>query len=141
MQMNMVSALNSAMDIAMKENDKVVLLGEDIAKDGGVFRVTDGLLEKYGSGRVIDTPLAESGIAGTSIGMALSGLHPIAEMQFAGFMFLAFSQIINHASRYRSRTRSSMSVPVIIRTPVSGGVKTLEHHSDSPEAYYSHIGV
>jgi pyruvate/2-oxoglutarate/acetoin dehydrogenase E1 component len=140
MQMNMVSALNSAMDIAMKENDKVVLLGEDIAKDGGVFRVTDGLLEKYGSGRVIDTPLAESGIAGTSIGMALSGLHPIAEMQFAGFMFLAFSQIINHASRYRSRTRSSMSVPVIIRTPVSGGVKTLEHHSDSPEAYYSHIG-
>ncbi len=140
MQMNMVSALNSAMDIAMKENDKVVLLGEDIAKDGGVFRVTDGLLEKYGSGRVIDTPLAESGIAGTSIGMALSGLHPIAEMQFAGFMFLAFSQIINHASRYMSRTRSSMSVPVIIRTPVSGGVKTLEHHSDSPEAYYSHIG-
>ncbi len=140
MQMNMVSALNNALDIAMQENDKVVLLGEDIGIDGGVFRVTDGLMQRYGSKRVIDTPLAESAIAGTSIGMALSGMHPIAEMQFAGFMFLAFSQLINHASRYRSRTRSTMSVPMVVRTPVSGGVKTLEHHSDSPEAYYSHIG-
>ena len=140
MQMNMVSALNSALDIALKENDKVVLLGEDIAKDGGVFRVTDGLSAKYGTDRVMDTPLAESAIAGASIGMALSGLHPIAEMQFAGFMFEGFAQMINHASRYRARTRSSMSVPMIVRTPVSGGVRTLEHHSDSPEVYYSHIG-
>ena len=138
--MNMVSALNSALDIILGENDKTVLLGEDIAKDGGVFRVTDGLLDKYGPDRVMDTPLAESGIAGTSIGMALAGLHPIAEMQFAGFMFEGFAQMINHASRYRARTRSSMSVPMIVRTPVSGGVRTLEHHSDSPEAYYSHIG-
>ncbi len=140
MQMNMVSALNNALEIILKENDKAVILGEDIGKDGGVFRVTDGLLEKFGENRVIDTPLAESGIIGSSIGMALSGLHPIAEIQFAGFMYLGFSQLINHAARYRTRTRSSMSVPMIVRTPVSGGVKTLEHHSDSPEAYYSHIG-
>ena len=140
MQMNMVSALNSALDIALSEDEKVVLLGEDIAKDGGVFRVTDGLFQKYGGDRVMDTPLAESGIAGVSIGMALAGLRPIAEMQFAGFMFLAFSQLVNHASRYRSRTRSTMSVPMIVRTPVSGGVRTLEHHSESPEAYYSHMG-
>ncbi len=140
MQMNMVSAINNALNIILKENDKAVILGEDIGKDGGVFRVTDGLLDKYGENRVIDTPLAESGIIGTSIGMALSGLRPISEIQFAGFMFLGFSQLINHASRYRTRTRSNISLPMVVRTPVSGGVKTLEHHSDSPEAYYSHIG-
>lgn len=140
MQMNMVSALNNALDIILKENDKALILGEDVGKDGGVFRVTEGLLEKYGENRVVDTPLAESGIIGTSIGMALSGLHPISEIQFAGFMFLGFSQLINHASRYRTRTRSNMSLPMVVRTPVSGGVRTLEHHSDSPETYYSHIG-
>ncbi len=140
MMANMVTALNSALDLVLEENANAVLLGEDIGKDGGVFRVTDGLFEKYGEKRVIDTPLAESGILGTSIGMALSGLHPIPEIQFAGFMFLGFAQMINHASRYRTRTRSSMSVPMVVRTPVSGGVRTLEHHSDSPEAYYSHIG-
>ncbi len=140
MQMNMVSSLNNALEIILKENDKAVLLGEDIGRDGGVFRVTDGLLEKFGENRVIDTPLAESGIIGASIGMALSGLHPIPEIQFAGFMYLGFSQLINHAARYRTRTRSSMTVPMIVRTPVSGGVRTLEHHSDSPEEYYSHIG-
>ncbi len=140
MMANMVGALNNALELIMKENEDVVLLGEDIGKDGGVFRVTEGLIDKFGEGRVIDTPLAESGIIGTSIGMALSGMHPIAEIQFAGFMYLGFAQLINHASRYRSRTRSSFSVPMIVRTPVSGGVRTLEHHSDSPEAYYSHIG-
>ncbi|MGC8479327.1 MAG: alpha-ketoacid dehydrogenase subunit beta [Candidatus Micrarchaeia archaeon] len=140
MQMNMVSALNSALDIILNENDKTLLLGEDIGKDGGVFRVTDGLLKKYGENRVIDTPLAESGIIGTAIGMAISGLRPIPEIQFAGFMYLGFSQLINHASRYRTRTRSNLTVPMVVRTPVSGGVRTLEHHSDSPEAYYSHIG-
>lgn len=140
MQMNMVGALNNALELIMKENDKVVLLGEDVGKDGGVFRVTDGLVEKFGEKRVIDTPLAEDGILGTSIGMALGGLHPIPEIQFAGFMFEGFSQLVNHASRYRSRTRSKMSVPMVVRTPVSGGVKTLEHHSESPEAYYSHMG-
>ncbi|MDE1761597.1 MAG: alpha-ketoacid dehydrogenase subunit beta [Candidatus Micrarchaeota archaeon] len=136
----MVGAINNALDLAMAENPDVVLLGEDIGKDGGVFRVTDGLQAKYGEGRVMDTPLAESVILGSSIGMAMSGLHPVAEIQFAGFMFMGFGQLINHAARYRSRTRSSRTVPMVVRTPVSGGVRTLEHHSDSPETYYSHIG-
>ena len=140
MMANMVTALNNALEQIMKENGKAVLLGEDIGTDGGVFRVTDGLIEKFGEKRVIDTPLAESGIIGTSIGMALSGMHPIPEIQFAGFMFLGFAQLINHATRYRTRTRSAMSVPMVVRTPVSGGVRTLEHHSESPEAYYSHMG-
>ncbi len=140
MKANMVTAINNALDLSMQEDKDIVLLGEDIGKDGGVFRVTDGLQAKYGDKRVIDTPLAESGIIGTAVGMALSGLHPVPEVQFAGFMFLGFSQLINHASRYRARTRSAFSVPMVVRTPVSGGVKTLEHHSDSPEVYYSHIG-
>ncbi len=140
MKANMVTAINNALELSMKENDKIVLLGEDIGKDGGVFRVTDGLQAKFGDRRVMDTPLAESGIIGASIGMALAGLHPVPEVQFAGFMFLSFDQIINHATRYRSRTRSQYTVPMVVRTPVSGGVRTLEHHSESPEAYYSHMG-
>ena len=140
MLVNMVTAINNALELSMKENNDIVLLGEDIGKDGGVFRVTEGLMDKFGEDRVIDAPLAESSIAGTSIGMALAGMHPIAEMQFAGFMYLSFSQIVNHAARYRTRSRSTFKVPMIIRTPVSGGVRTLEHHSESPEALYSHIG-
>ena len=140
MQMNMVSALNNALDLIMRENEDAVLLGEDIGKDGGVFRVTDGLQAKFGEGRVMDTPLAESGIVGLSIGMALAGMHPIAEIQFAGFMYLAFDQLVSHAARYRLRTRSTLKVPMIVRTPASGGVRALEHHSESPEALYSHIG-
>jgi pyruvate dehydrogenase E1 component beta subunit len=140
MNVNMVSAINNALALSMEKDDKIVLLGEDIGKDGGVFRVTDGLLDKFGEKRVVDTPLSESGIIGASIGMAASGLRPVPEMQFAGFMFLAFSQLINHATRMRSRTRGSMKVPMVVRTPVSGGVKTLEHHSESPEEYYSHMG-
>jgi pyruvate dehydrogenase E1 component beta subunit len=136
----MVGALNNALELILKENDKAVILGEDVGKDGGVFRVTDGLIDKFGSNRVIDTPLAESVIIGASIGMAINGMRPIAEIQFAGFMYCGFEQLINHAARYRSRTRSKCTVPMIVRTPVGGGVRTLEHHSDSPEAYYSHIG-
>ncbi|MCL4388110.1 alpha-ketoacid dehydrogenase subunit beta [Candidatus Marsarchaeota archaeon] len=138
--MNMVQAINNALDLAMAEDERVVLLGEDIGKDGGVFRVTDGLIDKYTGNRVIDTPLAESSIIGASIGMAIAGLKPIPEIQFAGFMYLGYAQIVNHAARYRSRTRSNVALPMVIRTPVSGGVKTLEHHSESPEAEYSHIG-
>ncbi len=140
MMINMVSAINSAMDLCMQENKDMVLLGEDIGKDGGVFRVTEGLMAKYGEDRVIDTPLAESSIVGAAIGMALSGLHPVPELQFAGFMYLSFAQLVNHAARYRARTRSAMSLPIIIRTPVSGGVRTLEHHSESPEAFFAHPG-
>lgn len=140
MKANMVNAINNALSLAMDNDKNIVLLGEDIGKDGGVFRVTDGLQQKFGDQRVIDTPLAESGILGVSIGMALAGLRPIPEIQFAGFMYLGFDQLINHASRYRSRTRSNFTVPMVVRTPVSGGVRTLEHHSESPEAMYSHIG-
>ena len=140
MQMNMANAINSALDNILSENPNAVMLGEDIGKDGGVFRVTEGLFDKYGDGRVMDTPLAESGIIGVSIGMALAGMLPIPEVQFAGFMYLGFDQLISHAARYRSRTRSTFSVPMIVRTPVSGGVRSLEHHSESPEAYYSHSG-
>jgi pyruvate/2-oxoglutarate/acetoin dehydrogenase E1 component len=140
MQMNMVSALNDALGVILKQDSKSVLLGEDIGKDGGVFRVTDGLQAKFGEDRVMDTPLAESGIIGASIGMAMAGLHPIAEIQFAGFMYLGFDQLVSHAARYRMRTRSTLKVPMIVRTPVSGGVRALEHHSESPEALYAHIG-
>ena len=140
MLVNMVGAINNALDLILQENPKAVILGEDVGKDGGVFRVTDGLQEKYGVDRVFDTPLAESVIIGASIGMAIGGMRPIAEIQFAGFMYMGFDQLINHAARYRSRTRSRFTVPMIIRTPVSGGVRTLEHHSDSPEALYSHPG-
>ncbi|MDE1870819.1 MAG: alpha-ketoacid dehydrogenase subunit beta [Candidatus Micrarchaeota archaeon] len=136
----MVGALNDALGTILKENDRSIILGEDVGKDGGVFRVTDGLQERFGPRRVVDTPLAESVIIGASIGMALGGMRPMPEIQFAGFMYMGFDQLINHAARYRSRTRSKHTVPMVVRTPVSGGVRTLEHHSDSPEAYYSHIG-
>ena len=137
---NMVGALNNALEHILTENSNAVILGEDVGKDGGVFRVTDGLINKFGPDRVVDTPLAESVIIGSSIGMAIGGMRPISEIQFAGFMYMGFDQLINHAARYRSRTRSTYKVPMIVRTPVSGGVRTLEHHSDSPEAYYSHMG-
>ncbi len=140
MLVNMIMAINNALELILRENPDAVLLGEDIGRDGGVFRVTEGLIDKFGEGRVMDTPLAESGIIGASIGMALEGMHPIPEIQFAGFMYLSYSQIINHASRYRSRSRSTLKVPMTIRTPVSGGVRALEHHSESPEALYSHMG-
>ncbi len=137
---NMVGAINNALDLMLKADDKIVVFGEDVGKDGGVFRVTDGLQAKYGENRVFDSPLAESAIAGMTIGMAIGGMHPVAEMQFAGFMYLSFAQLVNHAARYRSRTRSNVKLPLMIRTPVSGGVKTLEHHSESPEAFWSHPG-
>ncbi len=140
MQMNMANAINSALDAILTENPNSVILGEDIGKDGGVFRVTEGLFDKFGQRRVMDTPLAESGIIGASIGMALAGMLPIPEIQFAGFSYLGFDQLVSHAARYRSRTRSTFSVPMIVRMPVSGGVRALEHHSESPEAYYSHPG-
>ncbi|MCL4373391.1 MAG: alpha-ketoacid dehydrogenase subunit beta [Candidatus Marsarchaeota archaeon] len=140
MQMNMVSALNSALGLILEENANAIILGEDVGKDGGVFRVTDGLYDKFGPDRVVDTPLSESAILGASIGMAIAGLRPLPEIQFAGFMYLSFEQLINHAARFRSRSRGRFKVPMVVRTPVSGGVKALEHHSESPEAFYAHVG-
>ena len=137
-KMHMVNAINNAIDLAMQKNENIVVLGEDVGVDGGVFRVTDGLIQKYGEERVIDTPIAESGIVGCSIGMATAGLRPIAEMQFSGFSYQAFAQIKQHAARWRQRTKGTTSCPIIIRMPMSGGIRALEHHSESPETFYIH---
>lgn len=137
--LNMVQALNQAMHQEMERDDKVLVLGEDVGVDGGVFRLTNGLLEKFGKERVIDTPLAESAIVGTAIGMAAAGLRPIAEIQFMGFIYLAMNQIISHAARLRNRSRGRFSVPIVIRTPYGAGVKALEHHSESTEALFCQI--
>ena len=136
--MNMVQAINNALDIEMSKDENVVVLGEDVGKDGGVFRVTEGLWKKYGDNRVIDTPLAEAGIIATSIGMAVYGMKPIPEIQFDGFSILGLNQLINHASRIRNRTRGRYHVPMVVRIPYSGGIRALEHHGESPETYFVH---
>jgi len=137
-KMTMVDALNTALHEEMERDESVIVLGEDVAVDGGVFRVTEGLLKAYGEERVMDTPLAEAGIVGTSIGMAISGLRPVAEIQFSGFSYLAFQQLEAHAARMRWRSRGAYTVPMVLRTPYSGGVRALEHHSESREAYWAH---
>jgi len=134
----MVQAINLALDEALAADERVVVLGEDVGVDGGVFRATEGLHAKYGEQRVIDTPLAESGIIGTAIGMALAGLRPVGEMQFSGFSYLMIPQLEGHASRFRSRTQGQFQVPLVIRMPYGGGVRALEHHSESREVYYAH---
>ncbi|MCB5248655.1 MAG: alpha-ketoacid dehydrogenase subunit beta [Candidatus Cloacimonadales bacterium] len=136
--MNLVQAINDAMDIKLKEDKSIVVYGEDVGVEGGVFRVTEGLQEKHGADRVFDSPLAESGIAGTALGMAISGMKPIIEMQFDGFSYPAFNQIFSHISRFRNRTRGKFTVPMVIRIPYGGGINALEHHSESPEAYFGH---
>ena len=138
-RLNMVQAINLALDQEMARDPSVVVMGEDVGVDGGVFRVTDGLHAKYGDARVIDTPLAEAGIVGTAIGMALAGLKPVAEMQFSGFSYLVLPQLEAHAARFRSRTGGQRSVPLVIRMPYGAGVRALEHHSESKEALYAHI--
>jgi pyruvate dehydrogenase E1 component beta subunit len=135
----MVQALNTALDQEMAHDDQVVLLGEDIGINGGVFRVTEGLFEKYGGERVMDTPLAESGILGTAIGMSMAGMKPVCEMQFSGFSYVIFAQLEGNASRYRSRTQGRFSCPLVVRMPYGGGVRALEHHSESREATYGHV--
>jgi pyruvate dehydrogenase E1 component beta subunit len=137
-KLTMVQAINLALMQEMERDDDVLVLGEDIGVDGGVFRVTDGLLAKFGEQRVIDTPLAEGAIVGMAIGMALYGLKPVPEIQFSGFSFQAFHQIENHAARSRARTRGRYHVQMVVRMPYGGGVRALEHHSESEEAYYAH---
>ena len=139
MMLNMVQALNQAMAQEMEKDSRVLVLGEDVGVDGGVFRLTESLLEKFGPERVIDTPLAESAIVGTSIGMAAAGLRPIAEIQFMGFVYLAMNQIISHAARLRNRSRGRFTVPIVIRMPYGAGVRSLEHHSESTEALFCQI--
>jgi pyruvate dehydrogenase E1 component beta subunit len=138
-KMNMVQALNLALEQEMTRDDSVIVLGEDVGVDGGVFRVTDGLYDKFGEERVIDTPLAESTIFGSAIGMAMAGLKPVAEMQFSGFAYFILAQLEGHASRYRSRTQGLWNVPLVVRMPYGGAVRALEHHSESREATFAHF--
>ena len=138
-KLNMVQAINLALRQEMRKDDAVLVLGQDVAVDGGVFRLTEGLLDEFGPERVIDTPLAESGILGSSIGMALAGLKPVCEMQFSGFSYLMMGQFEAHATRLRSRTQGQLTVPLVIRMPYGGGVRALEHHSESREVLYAHL--
>jgi pyruvate dehydrogenase E1 component beta subunit len=137
--MNMVQSINLALREEMERDPTVVCLGEDVGVDGGVFRVTEGLFQRFGKERVIDTPLAESAIVGTAIGMAMNGMRPVAEIQFLGFIYPAYQQLVSHAARMRNRTRGRITLPMVIRTPYGAGVKALEHHSESTEAVFCHI--
>ncbi len=137
-ELNMAQALNAALDRALAD-ERVVLLGEDVGQTGGVFRVSDGLLEKHGADRVIDTPVSEAGIVGAAYGMAIAGLRPIAEIQFMGFSYPAFDQIISHVARIRNRSRHRFTAPLVVRVPYGAGIGAAEHHSESTEALYAHV--
>jgi pyruvate dehydrogenase E1 component beta subunit len=138
-EISLVEAINLALKRAMTDDPRVVVLGEDVGIDGGVFRATDGLFRQFGAERVVDTPLAEASIAGLSIGLAAQGFLPVAEIQFAGFAYTCIDQILNHASRLRARTRGRLTCPMVLRSPAGGGIKAVEHHSESPEAMFAHI--
>ncbi len=137
-QMNMVEAINLALSQEMEKDDRIVLLGEDVGVNGGVFRVTDGLQKRFGADRVVDTPLSELGIIGSAIGLAMAGMRPIPEIQFEGFLGPAYDQLVHQAARCRSRTRGAFTCPLTLRVPIGGGIHAPELHSDSPEANYAH---
>lgn len=137
-EINMAKAINLALHEAMDRDERVVMMGEDVGQDEGVFRITEGLFSRFGEKRVIDTPLAEAAIVGTAIGMAMYGLRPVCEMQFTGFDYYAYHQIECHASRFRNRTRGRIHLPFVMRAPYGGGIRALEHHSESREALYVH---
>jgi 2-oxoisovalerate dehydrogenase E1 component beta subunit len=137
-KLTLAKALNAGLRRALEADPKVVLAGEDIGKLGGVFRVTEGLQKDFGEDRVIDSPLAESGIIGTAVGMAMRGYRPVCEIQFDGFVYPAFDQIVSQVAKLRYRTRGAMSIPMVIRIPFGGGIGGVEHHSESPEAYFAH---
>ncbi len=137
-KINLVEAVQSTLHKKMEEDDRVIVMGEDVGKNGGVFRATDGLYETFGEERVLDTPLAESGIVGTAIGMARNGKRPVAELQFMGFMPPAFDQLISHAARLRWRSSNDINIPLVVRMPMGAGLRSPEHHSESMEAYIAH---
>ena len=138
-EITLVEAVNLALARAMADDATVLVLGEDVGVDGGVFRATDGLLKRFGKERVLDTPLAENVIAGMSVGLAAQGFRPVAEIQFSGFIYPTIDQLANHASRLRNRTRGRLSCPMVVRSPSGGGIRAVEHHSESPEAMFAHI--
>ena len=138
-KLNMVQAINLALREEMERDDRIVILGQDVGKDGGVFRTTEGLYEQFGPERVMDAPLAESGIVGAAIGMAVYGLRPVAEIQFMGFIYPAVDQIFSHAARVRSRSRGRFTCPLVVRTPYGAGIKAPELHSESTEALFCHM--
>ena len=137
-KLTMARAINAALADAMAADDSVVVFGEDVGTLGGVFRVTDGLTERFGAQRCFDTPLAESGIVGMAIGMAMNGLRPVVEMQFDAFAYPAFEQVVSHLAKMANRTRGRVRLPVVVRVPYAGGIGGVEHHSDSSEAYFAH---
>lgn len=138
-KLNMVQAINLGIGQEMERDGDVLVMGEDVGRDGGVFRVTDGLVDRFGEKRVLDTPLAESAILGAAVGMALSGLKPVCEMQFSGFSYLMIGQLEGHATRLRSRSQGQFTSPLVVRMPYGGGVRAMEHHSESHEATYAHL--
>jgi len=138
-ELTLAQSLNAALATALESDERVVLLGEDIGRAGGVFRITDGLRDKYGENRVFDTPVAESGIVGAAFGMAIAGMRPVAELQFLGFSYPAYDQIINHVARIRNRSNHRFTAPLVIRVPFGGGIGAAEHHSESTETIYAHI--
>ena len=137
--MNLLEAINHALDQQMTLNKDIVLYGEDVGYGGGVFRTTAGLQKNHGEERVIDTPIAEAGIVGSAIGMAIGGLRPIVEIQFSGFLFPAYNELVTHAARMRNRSRGRFYLPMVVRMPYGGGVRALEHHSESLETLIAHI--
>src|SRR3954451_6084161 len=137
-KLNLVESINLALRQEMERDDRVVVLGEDVGLNGGVFRVTDGLQKRFGAERCIDTPLSESGITGSAIGLAMAGMRPVPEIQFEGFLGPAYDQIVTNAARCRTRTRGAFTCPLTIRVPIGGGIHAPEMHSDSPEAVYAH---
>ena len=139
MAITMAQALNTALHDAMEEDDKVVVFGEDVGVLGGVFRITDKLQERFGEKRCFDTPLAESGIVGSAVGMAMYGYKPVVEMQFDGFTYPAFEQIVSHVAKMRNRSRGTLNLPITIRIPFGGGIGAVEHHSESPENFFAHV--
>src|SRR3989475_7440511 len=136
---NMAQAINQALDLALAADQEVIVLGEDVGRTGGVFRVTDGLQQRHGDDRVVDTPVSESGIVGAAFGLAVAGMRPVAEMQFMGFSYPAYDQVISHVARIRNRSRHRFTAPLVIRIPYGAGIGAASHHSESTETIYVHV--
>ena len=137
-ELAIAKAINAGLKKSMQDNERVLVFGEDVARLGGVFRITEGLLDEFGEKRIFNTPIAESGIIGTAIGLAMRGFRPVAEIQFDGFIYPAFDQIVSQLAKLTNRSEGHLKMPVVIRVPYGGGIGAVEHHSESPEAYFAH---